>query len=132
MDRVFLDANVLFAAAWRSDAALQRLWVLDNAELLSSEYAIEEARRNLETPAQRGRLTRLLRKVRRVEAEHFTLPRNVRLPEKDMPILLAAIDGGATHLLTGERDHFGPYFRQEIGGMLILPPAEYPPLIPKE
>jgi len=132
MDRVFLDANVLFAAAWRSDAALQRLWELDNAELLASKYAIAEARRNLETPAQRGRLTRLLRKVRRVEDEHFTLPRNVRLPEKDMPILLAAIDGGATHLLTGERDHFGPYFRQEIGGMLILPPAEYPPLIPKE
>jgi uncharacterized protein len=103
MDRVFLDANVLFAAAWRSDAALQRLWELDNAELLSSKYAIEEARRNLETPAQQGRLTRLLRKVRRVEAEHFTLPRNVRLPEKDMPILLAAIDGGATHLLTGDR-----------------------------
>jgi uncharacterized protein len=98
MDRVFLDANVLFAAAWRPNAALQRLWELDDAELLSSGYAIEEARRNLETPAQRVRLTRLLGRVRLVEPEHFTLPRGIRLPEKDLPILLAAIDGGATLL----------------------------------
>lgn len=132
MDRVFLDANVLFAAAWRSKAALQRLWALDDVELLSSGYAAEEARRNLETPAQRGRLTRLLRQVRLVELKHFTLPRNVRLPEKDLPILLAAIDGGATHLLTGDWEHFGLYFRQEIAGVLILPPGEYLGLAPGE
>jgi len=71
MDRVFLDANVLFAAAWRPKAALQRLWDLDDAELLSSGYASDEARRNLETPAQQSRLTRLLRQVRLVEPEHF-------------------------------------------------------------
>ena len=103
MDRVFLDANVLFAAAWRPQAALQRLWHLDDVELLSSAYAVDEARRNLETPAQRGRLTRLLRRVRMVEFEHFMLPRDIRLPEKDLPVLLAAIDGRATHLLTGDR-----------------------------
>lgn len=125
MDRVFLDANVLFAASWRPKAALQRLWELDDAELLSSIYAVHEARQNLETPAQRGRLTRLLRSVRLVASEHFTLPREIRLPDKDIPILRAAIDGGATHLLTGDQEHFGLYFRQEIGGVLILPPAEY-------
>jgi uncharacterized protein len=128
VDRLFLDSNVLLSAAWRADAALLRLWRLTRVELLSSSYALEEARRNLETPAQRGRLTRLRRKLRLVEAEHFTLPRGVRLPEKDLPILLAAIDGGATHLLTGDWEHFGPYYRQEIAGVLILPPAEYPPL----
>ncbi|MGO9465815.1 MAG: hypothetical protein ACLQIB_04165 [Isosphaeraceae bacterium] len=132
MGRLFLDANVLFAAAWRPKAALQRLWELDDAELLSSSYASLEARWNLDTPAQRGRLTRLLRQVRLVEPEHFTLPRGVRLPEKDLPIFLAAIDGGATHLLTGDWEHFGLYVRQRIGGVLILPPAEYPPLIPKK
>ena len=132
MDRVFLDANVLFAAAWRPKVALHRLWELDDAELLSSSYAVDEARRNLETSAQRGRLTRLLRWVRLVEPEHFTLPRGIRLPEKDLPILLAAIDGGATHFLTGDREHFGLYFRQAIGGVLVLPPAEYAPLIPKK
>jgi predicted nucleic acid-binding protein len=130
VDRLFLDANVLHSAAWRPGAALLRLWHLNGVELLSSGYAVAEARRNLETPAQRGRLTRLLRRVRLVEPEHFTLPRGIRLPEKDLPILLAAIDGGATHLLTGDWEHFGPYYRQEIAGVLILPPAEYPPLAP--
>ena len=46
--------------------------------------------------------------------------------------VLAAIEGGATHLLTGDWEHFGPFFRQEIGGDLILPPAEYPALFPKK
>ena len=132
MDRVFLDANVLLSAVWRSGAALLRLWQLEGVELLSSDYAVEEARRNLESPVQRGRLTRLLRRVRLVEPEHFTLPRGVRLPDKDLPILLAAIDGGATHLLTGDWEHFGPYFRREIAGVLILPPAEYPPITSEE
>ena len=62
MDRVFLDANVLHSAAWRPKSALHRLWRRDGVELLSSQYAVDEARRNLETPAQRGRLTRLLRR----------------------------------------------------------------------
>jgi uncharacterized protein len=64
---------------------LLRLWGLNGVERLSSSYAIEEARRNLDTPAQRSRLTRLLRRVHRVEPEHFTLPRGIRLPEKDVP-----------------------------------------------
>jgi uncharacterized protein len=132
VDRVFLDANVLLAAAWRPGAALRRLWEIEGVELLSSGYAVEEARRNLEAPVQRGRLTRLLRRVSLVAPEHFTLPRGVRLPEKDLPILLAAIDGGATHLLTGDGEHFGPDFRREIAGVLILPPAEYLTLISGE
>ena len=40
---------------------IQRLWRLDGVQLLSSEYALDEALRNLETPAQRARLTRLRR-----------------------------------------------------------------------
>ena len=128
MDRVFLDANVLLSAALRPKAGLLRLWTLANAALITSDHAIEEARRNLDAPGQRARLTRLLRKVEVVGFLHFTLPRGVNLPAKDRPILLAAIDAGATHLLTGDWEHFGPYYRQEIGGVLILPPAEYPPL----
>jgi predicted nucleic acid-binding protein len=84
VDRVLLDANVLFAVAWRKDAALK--W-LKGIELLSSSYAVEAARRNRDTSAQKGRLTRLLWRVELVEPEHFTLPYGVRLPEKDVRIL---------------------------------------------
>ncbi len=128
MDRVFLDANVLFSAAWRPNSKLRRLWSLDHVELLSSDYAIDEAMRNLESPTQKRRLARLLRQVGRVDPVHFMPPPNIQLPEKDLPILIAAIDGNATHLLTGDREHFGRYYHQELGGVMILPPAEYPPL----
>ena len=48
MDRVFLDANVLYSAAYLEFSDLGRLCTLDDLLLLlSSDYAIEEARRNL-------------------------------------------------------------------------------------
>jgi predicted nucleic acid-binding protein len=125
VDRVFLDANVLFSAALRPRAMLLRLWKLERATLITSEYAVEEARRNLATPQQRARLARLLRGVEIVEFSHFTVPRGIDLPAKDRPILLAAIDSRATHLLTGDFEHFGRYYRDIIGGVRILPPAEY-------
>jgi predicted nucleic acid-binding protein len=125
VDRVFLDANVLLSAALRPKAKLLRLGTAGYGTLMTSAYAVEEARRNLATPQQRARLTRLLRRVEIVEFSHFTLPRGIDLPAKDRPILLAAIDSRATHLLTGDFEHFGRYYREVIGGVLILPPAEY-------
>ena len=56
MATVFLDANVLFSAAYRPDAGLLRLWELADVVLISSDYAVEEARRNLDTPEQLERL----------------------------------------------------------------------------
>lgn len=47
------------------------------------------------------------------------------LPEKDVPILLAAVRSGATHLLTGDFKHFGPYYGKVIEGTRIMPPADY-------
>ena len=54
MDRVFLDANILLSAALRPKAGLLRLWKLANAALMTSDHAIEEARRNLDAPGQRA------------------------------------------------------------------------------
>ena len=49
----------------------------------------------------------------------------LELPQKDWPILLAAISVGATHLLTGDFRHFGPLYGERIEGVLILSPGEY-------
>jgi uncharacterized protein len=124
VDRIFLDANVLFSAAYRSDAGIARLWKLRNAELVTSAYAAEEARINLSEPDQRQRLGKLLERVRIVTGLS-PLPPDVRLPEKDRPILQAAIQSGATHLLTGDKQHFSQYFGRRIGGVLIQLPVEY-------
>jgi predicted nucleic acid-binding protein len=45
VDRGFLDANVLLSAALRPKAGLLRLWTLAKATLITSDHAIEEARR---------------------------------------------------------------------------------------
>jgi uncharacterized protein len=45
--------------------------------------------------------------------------------KKDKPILLAAMEARATHLITGDVQHFGPCFGKRIEGILILTPADY-------
>lgn len=125
MDRLFLDANVLFSAAYRPNAGLLKLWKLKNVALCSSRYALEEARMNLSEEVQRGRLARLARKVTLFEAPERGLPRGVALPDKDAPILLAAIEAQATHLLTGDVRHFGAYFGKRIEGILVMLPGDY-------
>jgi predicted nucleic acid-binding protein len=125
MDRLFLDANVLFSAAYRPDAGLLSLWKLKNVTLCSSRYAIEEARFNLDDNAERARLETLTQHPHLFQAAARDLPSGISLPEKDVPILLAAIETSASHLLTGDVRHFGSHFGRRIAGTLTLLPGEY-------
>jgi uncharacterized protein len=93
--------------------------------LSSSHYAVEEARFNLTDEGQRSRLSELSTALELFSAAPRPLPRGIALPEKDVPILLAAIEAGATHLLTGDIRHFGSYFGKKIEGIQIMLPAEY-------
>ena len=61
----------------------------------------------LNNEVQRTRLVRLAGKVQLFDAGKHELPEGVSLPEKDVPILLAAIEARATHLLTGDLRHCG-------------------------
>lgn len=127
MDRVFLDANVLFSAAYRHDSRLRQLFKLHGVTFISSAYAVEEARRNLSTAQQRKDLEQLCASMEIVPAapsESRHSP-EFELPESDRPILLAAIGARATHLLTGDVKDFGRYYGQTLEGVLILPPAMY-------
>ena len=129
MDRVFLDANVLFSAAYRSDSGLRALWALEGAVLITSTYALEEASRNL-SAIRRERLSDLDALASRMEVvamppASLALPESVELKEKDRPILLAAILAKATHLLTGDKEDFGALFGTSVLNVLILTPGEY-------
>jgi len=111
--RLFLDANVLFTAARNptGKAALiielgsQRYW-----EVVTSSHAIEEARRNvaMKFPQSLKRLDSLIQLVITVPFKSGQ-PCPVSLPPKDRPILEAAIQCKATHLLTGDVKDFGPF-----------------------
>jgi predicted nucleic acid-binding protein len=129
VDRVFLDANILFSAAYKPGSPLRHLWQLGSAELITSVQAVLEAHNNLSAvrPARLPDLAHLLQSVTIFSdpLPGFVLPAGINLPDKDKPILQAAIDARATHLVTGDVKHFGRYYGQTIAGVLILPPAQY-------
>jgi len=125
MDRLFLDANVLFSAAYKIDAQLLQLWKIGNVTLCSSRYALTEARTNLAGEDQRMRLAELSVSLQLFEARQTLLPHGVFLPGKDVPILHAAIEARANYLLTGDVRHFGKYFGKRIEGVVIALPAQY-------
>jgi predicted nucleic acid-binding protein len=127
VDRLFLDANVLFSAAYRAEAGVGRLWRVKRVTLVTSTLAVEEARRNLPEAGQGRRLAELLKKVEVGEALMLAPERRgeIELPEKDWPILGGAAASGATHLITGDQRHFGPYVGRQILGVRIVRPADY-------
>lgn len=127
MDRLFLDANVLFSATYREDAGVARLWSLGNAALVTSDYAIEEARRNLADEDQLERLNALVTALEITAARTLakSLRDDIELPEEDWPILGGAVGAGATHLITGDVRHFGAHFGKELLGVLVISPAAY-------
>jgi uncharacterized protein len=113
LTRVFLDANVLFSAAYRYDSALKRIWSLETSTLMTSAYASEEARRNLNRPEQFAALDELLASILIVPEASQHLSWALKLvPEKDAPILAAALGAKAAVLLTGDIKHFGKLMRR--------------------
>jgi predicted nucleic acid-binding protein len=128
LDRVFLDANVLYSRAYLERSGLARLWTLDDVELLTSAYGLEEARRNLamDRPEAVTRLERLCKAITTVNAPRgLKLPTKVQLDDKDQPILLAAIHGRAHYLLTGDARHFAHLYGKRIAAVLVLRPSQY-------
>ena len=116
MDRLFLDAKTLFSAAYREGSGLLKLWNLPDVEKVTSVFALEEVRRNLDTEERIARLKGLMQEVKVLpELRQQDLPPGVDLAEKYRPILAAALAAGTTHLITGDRQYFWSLFRQAGG-----------------
>jgi uncharacterized protein len=123
--RLFLDANVLFTAAYSPDGLSALLFELSRRELLvllTSDHAVEEARVNLELkhPTAVKELDRLFLLLQIVETP-ATHPVALKLPEDDLAIFGAALGCAATHLITGDKKDFGRYFNKpdETAGIRI-------------
>ncbi len=121
MTRVFLDANVLFSAAWRSASGLTRVWEIASLHLVSSPYAADEAQRNLarKRPEAVARLTALVHAVE-ITSALVQLDKGHGLPPKDVPILAAAVASHCEVLLTGDIADFGHLIGRTLQGIRIL------------
>jgi len=123
--RLFLDANVIFTAAHNPSGKASLLFELAEQghwTLTTCQLACEEARRNvrIKFPDSLTRLEELIRDMRILSRiPRTTCP--LDLPAKDQPIFTAALQSKATHLLTGDVKHFGPFMERppETEGVLI-------------
>ena len=123
--RVFLDANVLLSAS-NEDSAIHELlaWLRQSHVVVTSDLAIEEARRNLalKRPAWQPAFDVLVRGVEVVPSIVFALP--VELQDKDVPLLCAAIRGRCERFVTGDRRDFGHVMGKTIQGVKIVSPLD--------
>ena len=130
--KLFLDANVLFAAAHSEEGlcrSLFRLAAAGRCELLASAFAVDEARRNLSSkaPARLGPFQDLLHQITLVPEPARCLVDQASaapLTDKDAPILAAAVAGGCEILVTGDRRHFGHLYKTHVAGVLVLSPTQ--------
>jgi predicted nucleic acid-binding protein len=128
--RIFLDANVLFSAAYRPASPLLaffRLADLGMCELLGSPLVLDEARRNItrKYPAGSDELERLIAQLtvcQEATVGEVRWARSTGLAEKDAPILAAAARAKADILVTGDRTDFGALFERRLHGVELLPP----------
>ena len=97
-------------------------------EVVSSSYAAEEARRNIASkfPQSQPRLQDLVDSIS-IIASGSGADCPVKLPEKDRPIMEAAIRSQATHLLTGDLRDFGMLMNKprQMAGIVIQTVAEF-------
>lgn len=133
--RVFLDASILFSAA-KSDGAIRNLvqrLLDDDHECLVDDYVVIEARRNLEAKGSQALKTfeaMVMRlRVSPLRAPDVALTNVDWLPEKDQPVLAAAIRLRCDALVTGDRTHFGPGYGKVFGGVTIHSPRSLAELL---
>jgi predicted nucleic acid-binding protein len=125
--RLFLDANVLISAAWKEGSKVTRIWRIPNVDLVTSDHVVAECTRNLPREEQQKRLGQLLLAVRVLAFSGTPALENPpSLPEKDQPVLAAAVLARADFLVTGDRKHFGGWYGSTVCGLRVEPPASFP------
>jgi predicted nucleic acid-binding protein len=129
--RLFLDANIMFTAAHNPKGKAALVIELGQAglwQMVTSTYALEEARRNLALKFPDG-LARLDAMAQRLRLSPDTADADcpAGLPDKDCPIYRAAHACRADVLLTGDLRDFGFLMndRNKAGGLLIQTVADF-------
>jgi len=119
--RLFLDSNILFSAC-RPDSFINSLFTASRKlwSLVTSNYAVTEARRNLLRKSLEcaGNLEAITGSLTLYDTQ-TDLPA-IPLPECDRPIIRSAVAASSTHLWTGDKKHFGLWYDKSLYGVKII------------
>ena len=126
--KLFLDANVLFSAAYSPVGNARSLMAAASERgftMLVTDHVLGEAIRNVTRKAAHAlaSLEALEGWVHVVPAASTTTEAAVRalgIVLKDAPVLAAAIDCQADVFVTGDARHFGHLYGQSIRGVRVL------------
>ena len=114
--------------------SLFRVTLENGHVLVVDDYVQIEARRNLTRTAAADAIEYLDALLAQIEVNHVQhSPQRAGsvqtvadcLPDKDRPVLLAAIALQCEALVTGDRTDFGAGFGQAFGGVTIYSPAQF-------
>jgi len=99
-------------------------WLIREGSAVTSDLAVEEARRNLalKRPAWLPAFEALVPQLELVPSMVF--PLRVTLPDKDVPLLCAAIRGRCELFVTGDRRDFGALMGKTVQGVRIVSPLQ--------
>ena len=125
---LFLDANVLFSAAYASVGNARALIAAASERrftMFVTAHVLGEARRNLGTKAAQalaalGAIEEWVRVVPAASPATEAAVRALGIVLKDAPVLAAAIDCRADVFVTGDVRHFGHLYGQTVHGVRVL------------
>ena len=132
--RVFLDANILFSAA-KSDGAIRQLLrhlTLAKHTLVADSYVQAEAQRNIAAKAGAQAMRDLDALLSKIDVSTVQFAQSsstlkaaaLWLPEKDQPVLLAAMALVCDVLVTGDSTHFGAGYGKRFEGVTVCSPRQ--------
>ncbi len=131
--RAFLDANVVFSAS-NAGSSLEGLvaWLIAEGTAITSDLAVEEARRNLalKRDAWLPAFDALVPQLELVPSMVFPLP--VVLADKDVPLLCAAIGSRCDLFVTGDRRDFGDLMDRTVRGVRVVSPLRLATLLARQ
>lgn len=120
MIRVFVDANILFSAAYKATSRIKGLWSNESIRLVASEQVLTEATRNLgkKHPEAVGRLNELVPFLE-VTDEKAEIDADL-VVAKDLHVLASAIGSKCDYLVTGDHAHFAHLVNVPLEGLTVL------------
>ena len=136
MDKLFLDANILFTATYSNTGASWAIFELakkKKLKIVSSLYAVTEAQKNIITKAGEGFLVTFFKLVSILSTVDKSMPSAAEVLKfsefiiaKDVPILASSFEQKVNFLITlDQKDFRNEKIKNLKLPFVILSPGEY-------